>query len=175
VNLLREGLDLPEVTLVAIFDADKQGFLRSQTSLIQTAGRAARNIDGLVIMYADTISEAMKATIYECDRRRRIQIAFNKEHNITPSTIKKMIREGIEDLAYEKAEETVLGVVGQKKEEYTLSNLISELEGEMEAAARNLQFEKAARIRDKIQELKAGKESGAVKANTKNNRKRKMP
>lgn len=175
VNLLREGLDLPEVTLVAIFDADKQGFLRSQTSLIQTAGRAARNIDGLVIMYADTISEAMKATIYECDRRRKIQIAFNKEHNITPSTIKKMIREGIEDLAYEKAEETVLGVVGQEREEYTLSNLISELEGEMEAAARNLQFEKAARIRDKIQELKEGKESGAVKASTKNNRKRKMP
>jgi len=174
VNLLREGLDLPEVTLVAIFDADKQGFLRSQTSLIQTAGRAARNIDGLVIMYADTISEAMKATIYECDRRRKIQIAFNKEHNITPSTIKKMIREGIEDLAYEKAEETVLGVVGQKKEEYTLSNLISELEGEMEAAARNLQFEKAARIRDKIQELKDGKDAGAVKASTKNNRKRKI-
>lgn len=171
VNLLREGLDLPEVTLVAIFDADKQGFLRSQTSLIQTAGRAARNIEGLVIMYADTISEAMKATIYECDRRRKIQTAFNKQHNITPSTIKKMIREGIEDLAYEKAEEMVMGVVGQKKEEYALSNLLSELEAEMESAARNLQFEKAARIRDKIQDLKGGLDAGSQKAGTTKSRK----
>ncbi|MGE0269097.1 MAG: excinuclease ABC subunit UvrB [Candidatus Omnitrophota bacterium] len=173
VNLLREGLDLPEVTLVAIFDADKQGFLRSQTSLIQTAGRAARNVDGLVIMYADTISEAMKATMYECDRRRKIQSAFNQKHNITPSTIKKMIREGIEDLAYEKAEETILGVVGQKQEEYALSNFLSELEGEMESAARNLQFEKAARIRDKIQELKEGMDAGSQKSGPPKNRKRK--
>ncbi|MCA9393286.1 MAG: excinuclease ABC subunit UvrB [Candidatus Omnitrophica bacterium] len=154
VNLLREGLDLPEVSLVAIFDADKQGFLRSQTSLIQTAGRAARNVEGLVIMYADTVSLAMKATIHECERRRRIQLAFNKEHNITPTTIKKVIREGIEDIAYEQAEETVMHVAGQKEEEYTLSNIVSELEGQMEAAARNLQFEKAAMIRDKIKEIR---------------------
>ncbi|MBP9853461.1 MAG: excinuclease ABC subunit UvrB [Candidatus Omnitrophica bacterium] len=166
VNLLREGLDLPEVTLVAILDADKQGFLRSQTSLIQTAGRAARNIEGLVIMYADTMSEAMRATIYECDRRRKIQTAFNKEHNITPATIKKIIRGGIEDLAYEEAEETVMSVVGQAREEYTLSTYIAELEGEMEAAARNLQFEKAARIRDKILELKSGKDMGSQKSSS---------
>ena len=83
VNLLREGLDLPEVSLVVIFDADKQGFLRSQTALIQTAGRAARNINGLVIMYADTISKAMKDTIAECERRRKIQLAYNRRHNIT--------------------------------------------------------------------------------------------
>ena len=154
VNLLREGLDLPEVSLVAIFDADKQGFLRSQTSLIQTSGRAARNVEGQVIMYADSVSLAMKATIHECERRRKIQLAFNEKHNISPTTIKKVIREGIEDIAYEEAEETVMGAVGQKAEEYSLSNIISELEGQMEAAARNLQFEKAAMIRDRIQEIR---------------------
>ena len=156
VNLLREGLDLPEVTLVAIFDADKQGFLRSQTSLIQTAGRAARNIDGIVIMYADTISQAMRATIDECERRRKIQIDFNLKNNITPQTIKKAISEGIGDLAYEEAKKLVLDVVGENQEEYALSNIISRLENEMESAARNLQFEKAATIRDKIKEIKKG-------------------
>ncbi len=156
VNLLREGLDLPEVSLVAIFDADKEGFLRSQTSLIQTAGRAARNINGTVIMYADSISAAMKATIDECERRRKIQIAFNKKHNITPSTIKKAIREGgIEDLAEDRAQEIVLGAAGEDPEQHALSTFVSDLERQMEAAARNLQFEKAAAIRDKIQELKA--------------------
>ncbi|MDP8211862.1 MAG: excinuclease ABC subunit UvrB [Candidatus Zapsychrus exili] len=155
VNLLREGLDLPEVSLVAIFDADKQGFLRSQTSLIQTAGRAARNIDGLVIMYADSISKAMAGTIGECDRRREIQIEYNKTHNITPQTIKKAVSaEGIAELAEEKAGEVILGAIGKTEEEYTLANFISELEGQMEAAARNLQFERAAKIRDKIKELK---------------------
>ncbi len=154
VNLLREGLDLPEVSLVAIFDADKEGFLRSQTSLIQVSGRAARNIDGLVIMYADTISQAMKATIGECDRRREIQTKFNKDHNITPQTIKKAIRNGIEELAEEEAEELVLSSVGQDKEEFELASFISRLENDMEQAARNLQFEKAALIRDKIKELK---------------------
>ncbi len=156
VNLLREGLDLPEVTLVAIFDADKQGFLRSQTSLIQTAGRAARNVNGIVIMYADTISQAMWATIDECERRRNIQIDFNLKNNITPQTIKKVIGEGIGDLAYEEAKKLVLDVVGENQEEYALSNFISRLESEMEAAARNLQFEKAAMIRDKIKEIKKG-------------------
>ena len=155
VNLLREGLDLPEVSLVAIFDADKEGFLRSQTSLIQTSGRAARNINGLVIMYADSISPAMKATIDECERRRRIQLAFNQDHNITPSTIRKAIREGgIEDLAEEKAEEIVLGAIEEDSEKFALASFIADLERQMELAARNLQFEKAAAIRDKIQELK---------------------
>ena len=154
VNLLREGLDLPEVSLVAILDADKQGFLRSQTSLIQVSGRAARNVNGVVIMYADSVSAAMKATISECERRRKIQIAFNKDHNITPQTIKKSIREGIEELAQE-AQEVVLSMVGQSEEEYTFSNVISRLEREMELAARNLQFERAALIRDKIKEIKS--------------------
>jgi len=155
VNLLREGLDLPEVSLVAIFDADKEGFLRSQTSLIQIAGRAARNINGLVVMYADSLSTAMKATINECERRRRIQLAFNKKHAITPSTIRKAIREGgIEELAEEKIEEVVLGAIEQDPEKFALASFIADLERQMELAARNLQFEKAAAIRDKIQELK---------------------
>lgn len=156
VNLLREGLDLPEVTLVAIFDADKEGFLRSQTSLIQVAGRAARNVNGMVIMYADSISPAMKATISECERRRKIQLAFNEKHRITPKTIQKAIREGIEEWAEEQAEEIVLDVVGENAEEYALHSHIADLEREMELAARNLQFERAAAIRDKIKEFKDG-------------------
>ncbi len=154
VNLLREGLDLPEVSLVAILDADKEGFLRSQTSLIQVSGRAARNINGLVIMYADRVSAAMKATISECDRRRKIQTAFNKTHGITPQTIQKAIRAGIEELARDDAHELVFAVAGQNEEEYTLTNHISQMEREMELAARNLQFERAALIRDKIKEMK---------------------
>jgi excinuclease ABC subunit B len=152
VNLLREGLDLPEVTLVAIFDADKQGFLRSQTSLIQTAGRAARNINGVVIMYADSISPAMKAAIAECERRRKIQTEFNLKHGITPTTIEKAINRGIEEFA--EAQETVLEASGQSEEEFAMATYLSELEHQMESAARNLEFEKAARIRDKIKEIK---------------------
>jgi len=155
VNLLREGLDLPEVSLVAIFDADKQGFLRSQTSLIQTSGRAARNIHGEVIMYADRVSSAMRATIDECERRRKIQLQFNKEHNITPTTIQRALKQGgIEDLAEEQVQYVVLGAAGQDEEEFALANAISDLERQMEAAARNLQFERAAYIRDKIKEIK---------------------
>jgi excinuclease ABC subunit B len=154
VNLLREGLDLPEVSLVAIFDADKEGFLRSQTSLIQVAGRAARNVNGLVIMYADTVSKAMNAAISECERRRKIQTEFNKKHGITPRSIEKAIKEGIEFLAEKEAEELVLDAVGQNQEEYALAHFITDLEREMELAARNLQFEKAAKIRDKIKNLK---------------------
>src|SRR6185295_5212082 len=149
--------------LVAIFDADKEGFLRSQTSLIQTSGRAARNVNGQVIMYADTISRAMKATISECDRRRKIQLAFNLAHHITPATIQKAIRKGIEEFA-EEAEDVVLMAAGQNKEEYTLSNFISELEAQMDAAARNLEFEKAAKIRDKIRELRGDTQGANVKA-----------
>jgi len=154
VNLLREGLDLPEVSLVAIFDADKQGFLRSHTSLIQVSGRAARNVNGRVIMYADSISAAMKTTINECERRRKIQLAFNKEHNITPQTIKKSLQAGMEELTQEDAKDVVLSTVGQSEEEFAFSDVISRLEKEMEFAARNLQFEKAAVIRDKIKEIK---------------------
>jgi excinuclease ABC subunit B len=152
VNLLREGLDLPEVSLVAIFDADKQGFLRSQTSLIQTAGRAARNINGIVIMYADSVSPAMKSAISECERRRKIQVEFNTKHGITPTTIEKAINVGIEEFA--EAQDLVMQAAGQSEEEFAFATYLSDLEGQMESAARNLEFEKAARIRDKIKALK---------------------
>lgn len=152
INLLREGLDLPEVSLVAILDADKEGFLRSTTSLIQVAGRAARNINGRVIMYADIVTGSMKKAITESSRRREIQLEFNKRNKITPRSIQKAIKEGIEDL--EEAEEFIESLTGESREEYELNKYISELEYEMELAARNLQFEKAAAIRDKIKEMK---------------------
>ena len=154
INLLREGLDLPEVSLVVILDADKEGFLRSATSLIQVAGRTARNINGTVVMYADRITDSMKKAMSESSRRRDIQLEFNRANNIKPQTIKKAIRESIE--AYEKAEELVLNATALSEDEYELNLLISELEHEMELAARNLQFEQAAMLRDKIKELKKG-------------------
>ncbi len=155
INLLREGLDLPEVSLVAIFDADKEGFLRSQTSLIQTAGRAARHVNGIVLMYADKITVAMRAAISESERRRKIQIAYNEKNNITPQSIQKAIREGIEEL--QEAEEFVRDMAEQSPEEYEQLSLIAELEREMELCARNLQFERAALMRDKIKEIKGMK------------------
>jgi len=151
INLLREGLDLPEVSLVAILDADKEGFLRSQTSLIQIAGRAARNVNGQVIMYADRITESMKKAIEETERRRRIQMEYNKKHNIKPQTIQKAIKDYLE--ISEEAREFVIELTG-KEEEYELQFVISELYHEMELAARNLQFERAAKIRDMILQLK---------------------
>jgi len=153
INLLREGLDLPEVALVAILDADKEGFLRSQTSLIQVAGRAARNINGTVIMYADTITDSMKRAIKECDRRRKVQANFNRVNKITPESVQKNIKEGIEGL--EKSEKYVENLTGLNKDKYELNVYLAELQYGMELAARNLQFEKAAEIRDKIKELKA--------------------
>ncbi|MDD2679880.1 MAG: excinuclease ABC subunit UvrB [Candidatus Omnitrophica bacterium] len=153
INLLREGLDLPEVALVAILDADKEGFLRSATSLIQVAGRAARNINGKVIMYADTITGSMRKAISECNRRRKTQLEFNARNKITARSIQKAIKEGIEDLA--QAEEFVVNLTGEARDEYELRKYISELEYEMELAARNLQFEQAAVIRDKVRELKS--------------------
>jgi len=152
INLLREGLDLPEVSLVAILDADKEGFLRSQTSLIQVSGRAARNINGTVIMYADTLTGSMKRAIAESTRRREIQLEFNQKNKITPRSIQKAIKEGIEDL--EESEEFVMELTGENKDEYELHKYISQLEYEMEMAARNLQFEKAAELRDEIKEIK---------------------
>ncbi len=152
INLLREGLDLPEVSLVAILDADKEGFLRSQTSLIQVAGRAARNINGQVIMYADTITDSMRKAIQESQRRREKQVEFNQKNKITPQSIKKAIRDGIEEL--EEAEGLVRQSSGESDDEFEFNSIISGLEYEMELAARNLQFEKAAKIRDKIKELK---------------------
>jgi excinuclease ABC subunit B len=152
INLLREGLDLPEVTLVAILDADKEGFLRSDTSLIQVSGRAARHVNGTVIMYADTLTGSMKRAIAESNRRRKIQLEFNQKNKITPRSIEKAIKQGIEDL--EETEEFLIGLTGQNEEEFQLQKYISELEYEMELAARNLQFEKAAVLRDKIKSLK---------------------
>ncbi|RKY27383.1 MAG: excinuclease ABC subunit B [Candidatus Omnitrophota bacterium] len=151
INLLREGLDLPEVSLVVILDADKEGFLRSETSLIQVAGRAARNIEGKVIMYADNITASMKKAIEESQRRRKIQQDYNKKHNITPQTIKKEIREGIE--IYSQAEKIVEEVTGEKEEEFQLRELIEELRKQMLIEARNLRFERAAFLRDKIKDL----------------------
>jgi len=152
INLLREGLDLPEVSLVAILDADKEGFLRSGTSLIQVAGRAARHLNGKVIMYADTVTRSMKKAIGESERRRKIQLEFNSEHDITPQSIKKAVKEGIE--SYKKAREIIESVVEETDEEYDVMSLVSELQRDMEVAARNLQFERAAILRDQINELK---------------------
>ncbi|PIU42343.1 MAG: excinuclease ABC subunit B [Candidatus Omnitrophica bacterium CG07_land_8_20_14_0_80_42_15] len=153
INLLREGLDLPEVSLVAILDADKEGFLRSQTSLIQIAGRCARNINGQVFMYADTITGSMRQAIKESRRRRETQIEFNKKYKITPTTVKKAIHEGI--VSSKKAKELIPKLSGESVDEYELHSLISELERDMMSAARNLQFEKAAILRDQIKKLQA--------------------
>jgi excinuclease ABC subunit B len=152
INLLREGLDLPEVTLVAILDADKEGFLRGETSLIQTIGRAARNANGQVFLYADRITDSMKKAVSETNRRRKIQMDYNKKHNITPQTIVKEIKDITEQLkAAETVEvESLKGLV--KKEE--IRYIIKELEEEMKTAALALEFERAAKLRDKIKELK---------------------
>ncbi|MCM8787030.1 MAG: excinuclease ABC subunit UvrB [Candidatus Omnitrophica bacterium] len=152
INLLREGLDLPEVSLVAILDADKEGFLRSATSLIQIAGRCARNVNGLVIMYADNLTKSIKKAILESNRRRKIQLEYNKKHNITPKTIRKAIKEGIEK--YLEEEERIADRLSIKKSDLDIYEAISQLEQEMFIAAKNLQFEKAAQLRDKINELK---------------------
>lgn len=157
INLLREGLDLPEVSLVAILDADKEGFLRSETALIQTIGRAARHVDGKVIMYADTITDSMRRAIDETNRRRAIQIAYNQEHGIQPVGIYKAVRDltdqlSVRAVAEERAEYRVQGVKGIPKSE--LQRMIAELETRMKEAARNLEFEKAAALRDQIFELR---------------------
>lgn len=156
INLLREGLDIPEVSLVAILDADKEGFLRSETSLIQTIGRAARNSEGKVIMYADNITGSMHRAISETNRRRQLQMDFNKTHGIVPTTIQKSVRDLIE--ATKVAEEEESYYTGKDKPNLMsveeLEKLISKLQKEMKQAAADLQFERAAQLRDKIEELK---------------------
>jgi len=152
INLLREGLDLPEVSLVAVLDADKEGFLRSHTSLIQVAGRAARNVNGTVIMYADNVTESMRKTIDETERRRRLQIEFNHKNKITPRTIKKAVKESIE--SYKKAKDLIQDVTGERDEEFDIRRVMDDLERDMQEAARNLQFEKAIVFRDQIKALK---------------------
>jgi excinuclease ABC subunit B len=155
INLLREGLDLPEVTLVAILDADKEGFLRSETSLIQTMGRAARNSEGKVIMYADKITGSMHRAMSETNRRRQIQMDFNIAHGIVPTTIQKSVRDLIE--ATKVAEEEDKYYSGKEPSHMSpeeLDKLITKLHKEMKQAASDLQFEKAASLRDKIQEIR---------------------
>lgn len=154
INLLREGLDIPEVALVAILDADKEGFLRSETSLIQTVGRAARNVEGKVIMYADQITESMKRAISETNRRRGIQVDYNKKYEITPTSIKKAVRDVIE--ATKAAEESAKYSIKKdinKMEKEEIMRIVKALEDEMRDCAKNLQFERAAELRDKIKEL----------------------
>jgi len=152
VNLLREGLDLPEVSAVAILDADKEGFLRSQTSLIQTIGRTARNINATVFLYADTITLSMEKAIDETNRRRKIQLRYNKEHNITPETIKKEVRKSLTEQI--KARQTARQAVRFGNSEYEKVELASQIEKEMLEAAQSLDFEQAAFLRDQLRELK---------------------
>jgi excinuclease ABC subunit B len=156
INLLREGLDIPEVSLVAILDADKEGFLRSERSLIQTAGRAARNVDGTVLLYADRVTDSIRKALDETNRRRRIQMEFNRENNITPATIKKNINDILSSMA-EKDYVTV-DVVLEAEEEVVyedIPNMIKDLTEEMFAAARDLEFERAAELRDRIRTLES--------------------
>jgi excinuclease ABC subunit B len=163
INLLREGLDLPEVSLVAILDADKEGFLRSDTSLIQTIGRAARHVNGRVIMYADHITESMQAAISETDRRRKIQLTYNEEHGIVPVSIHKAIRDLTDQLSADARQKTA--AVAEERGEYRARNdrasrtelqkLVGEMERQMKEAAKALEFEKAAALRDEMYELRA--------------------
>jgi excinuclease ABC subunit B len=159
VNLLREGLDLPEVSLVCILDADKEGFLRSSTSLIQQIGRAARNVNAHVVMYADQITPAMKGAMDETERRRAKQIAYNAEHGITPQTVKKAIRQGLD--AELRAGRIAREAVKSKEPEFEVAELIRILEGEMLESAQSLEFEKAAKIRDQVKQLREGKGAAA--------------
>lgn len=162
INLLREGIDLPEVTLVAILDADKEGFLRSETSLIQIIGRAARNVGGRVIMYADKVTESMKGAIEETNRRRSIQKKYNEEHGITPETVKKEIRDLIritsnaETARYGRGRRADRGDTGKmsKKEK---EDVVAHLRAEMQKAAKELRFEEAAYLRDKIKAIETAK------------------
>jgi excinuclease ABC subunit B len=152
INLLREGLDLPEVSLVAILDADKEGFLRSKQALIQTVGRAARHETGHVIMYADHVTDSMRGTIDETDRRRKIQEAYNKKHKITPTGIQRSIEKGMRPDMPDEAKRAKLNLNKIPKDEY--GSLIKDLTSQMDLAAANLQFETAAELRDLIDDIK---------------------
>jgi excinuclease ABC subunit B len=158
INLLREGLDLPEVSLVAILDADKEGFLRSDTALIQTIGRAARHVRGKVIMYADRITNSMQRALDETNRRRAKQVAYNQAHGIEPVSIVKAVRDltdqvSVHAVAESKTDYRVEGVAALPKSE--IKNLIAEMEKQMKKAAQDLEFEKAAVLRDQVFELRA--------------------
>ncbi|WP_440113364.1 excinuclease ABC subunit UvrB [Paenibacillus sp. QZ-Y1] len=155
INLLREGLDLPEVSLVAILDADKEGFLRSERSLIQTIGRAARNSEGRVILYGDKVTDSMDKAMQETERRRTIQIAYNEKHGITPQTIRKKVRDVIEATKVAESKKDYLTGAAEKMSKKERQSLIQRLEVEMKDAAKNLQFERAAELRDALLELRA--------------------
>jgi len=154
INLLREGLDIPEITLVAILDADKEGFLRSETSLIQTIGRAARNSEGHVIMYADKITDSMRVAIDETERRRKLQQAYNEEHGITPKTIQKSVRDLIAISKKVAAEEMEFDKDPESMSRRELEKLIGDIQKKMRKAAAELNFEAAAEYRDKMVKLK---------------------
>jgi excinuclease ABC subunit B len=154
INLLREGLDLPEVSLVCILDADKEGYLRSQTSLIQTAGRAARHINGEVVLFADTVTGSMQALLDVCDYRRSRQEAYNKKHHITPKSVQRAVQESLHVII--KGREVEQGIVHEDAASFDLHELVRELERDMAAAAANLEYERAALLRDQITELKNG-------------------
>lgn len=158
VNLLREGLDLPEVSMVCILDADKEGFLRSETSLIQTIGRAARHVNAEVVLYADNVTQSMQRAIDETNRRRALQVAYNTEHGITPEGIVKAIRRGIEEQIQAKNEERK--AVGRDEATDATEEYLNELEAEMLKAAESLEFERAAALRDRIVELRSGRDGG---------------
>jgi len=155
INLLREGLDIPEVSLVAILDADKEGFLRSAGSLIQTAGRAARNVEGQVIFYADVMTGSMQTAIAETNRRRQLQVAYNREHGITPESVKKGIQDVLASI-YERDYYTVPALRDEDVQYVPIEEipaLTAQLDKEMRAAAKRLEFEQAAELRDRIAEL----------------------
>jgi len=157
INLLREGLDIPEVSLVGVLDADKEGFLRSARSLIQTIGRAARNVNGTVILYADTVTDSMRRAIDETDRRRALQEKYNREHGITPQTVRKAIQESLIDVC--EADYVTVPVAAEEEEEYRsaedVAKAVATLRKQMRAAAQELEFERAAELRDRLQHLEA--------------------
>jgi len=154
INLLREGLDLPEVSLVCILDADKEGFLRSQTSLIQTAGRAARHINGEVVLFADTVTQSMQALISISDYRRSKQMEYNEKHGITPQTVRRAVQESLHTIL--RGREIAASVIQEAGGDFNLTELLRELEEEMQQASANLEFERAALLRDQIMEVKSG-------------------
>jgi excinuclease ABC subunit B len=154
INLLREGLDIPEVAFVAILDADKEGFLRSERSLIQTIGRASRNSEGYVILYADNMTGSMAGALKESNRRREMQLAYNREHNITPQTIRKALQKELVEVEYEEVKSEVLEVA-EDMSDMEIEDMIIDLEAEMHSAASNLEFERAAALRDQIKELRS--------------------
>jgi excinuclease ABC subunit B len=154
INLLREGLDLPEVSLVCILDADKEGFLRSQTSLIQTAGRAARHVNGEVVLFADVVTQSMEALMSISEYRRAKQVEYNEKHGITPQTVRRAVQESLHTIL--RGREIESSVIREAGGDFNLTELLRELEEEMQHASANLEFERAALLRDQIMEVKSG-------------------